>query len=185
MEGNQQSFCTHCGQNLREGDLFCPACGTRVPTADPHMAEAEKAQVREGIQRQLRWAAMLMLVYSIPFLILGIYVLVDMNSLVDALMGNPQFVEYSGFTREEVVVYFQYAGFMYIVSSLCGIGSAVLCWKGTKFWFAVILCIMSIIIGGAGFLAIFMGLFAFWMILSGKLGFEEYSEKLEQALEQI
>ena len=36
--------------------------------------------------------------------------------------------------------------------------------------------------GTAGFIALFMGIMAFWMIMAGKLGFKEYGEKLDSQL---
>lgn len=185
MLTEEQRFCTYCGQNLSGNARFCPSCGTKVPSDDPAVAEAEKAKIKDSLGNQLNWAAVLMLVYSVPFLIFGLYLLIDLNSIVDILMADPNFVEMYGFSREEVTQYFNYAVFAYLASSICGIVSAVLCWKRMHYWVALILCIFSVFTGAAGFLALFMGLFAFWMILAGRIGFSEYSDKLDEELAQM
>ena len=63
--------------------------------------------------------------------------------------------------------------------------SSVLCWKRTKYWIAVILCIVSMFTGAMGLFALFMGMFAFWTILTSKLAFVEYQDQLEGELDKI
>ena len=68
---------------------------------------------------------------------------------------------------------------------MCGIVASVLCWKKTKYWFALILCIVSMFTGAMGLFALFMGMFSFWIILTSKLAFVEYQDQLEEELSKI
>ena len=185
---DNQNFCEKCGQYLNEGAAFCPACGARVPGRSPEQIEAEREQVRSVMASRLKWAAMMMLVYSIPFLVLGIYISVSLDSIVSELINNPSYESYMeliGLFETELHTLLQQCGLMFIVSSVCGILSSVLCFKRRLYWVAVILCILSFIIGSTGFFALFMGLGAFWLLLSSKLAFDEYSDKLDEELAKI
>ncbi len=189
MESNDsQSFCTYCGQFLDTDVRFCPGCGTRVPGRNPDDVQQERQVVKDALDRQLRWAAYMMLVYSIPFLLIGLYVIIVADELAEVLMNDPTFrgyIDYYGFTIDDVRGYFEYAGFAYLTSSIFGIASAFLCMKRARFWLATLLCILSVLSGVAGFFALFLGLFAFWFIISARLGFKEKEEELNAALDQI
>lgn len=186
--GEAQNFCTHCGHVLTADQRFCPECGTRVPGRNPEAVQQEKADIKYGIGRQLVWAAALMLIYSVPFLVVGIYVALSAESMTDMMFDDPtilSYIEQYGFTRQDVLDYFEVASIAYIISSVCGIVSAYLCYTKQHFWPALILCVVSVMTGVAGFVALFMGLFAFWLILSGKMGFKEYESELDSELSKI
>ena len=94
---------------------------------------------------RMYWAVALMLIYSIPFLIIGVYLAVDLDSIVNMLMTDPlyaDYVDYYGWTYDQLHDVLYYASFAYILSSVCGIVSSVLCWKRTQYWVALILCIV-------------------------------------------
>ena len=185
---DNQNFCIQCGQVLAADAKFCPACGARVPGRNPEQVEAEKQEIRDVMKARLNWAVALMLIYSIPFLIIGIYILVDLDGLVNMIMTDPlyaDYVDYYGWTASQLTDVFEVAGYAYILSSVCGIVSSVLCWKRTKYWIAVILCVMSMFTGAMGLFALFMGMFAFWTILTSKLAFAEYQDQLEGELDKI
>lgn len=185
---NNQKFCTRCGKQLGQDVTFCPDCGLRVPGMAPEQVEQERGMVREILDSRLKWAAAMMLIYSIPFLILGVYIAVGVDGFVDELFTNPayaDYVDFYGLTPDEVTEICQYVSIMYVVSSICGIVSAVLCLKKRMYWVASIFCVLSFLLGCVGFFALFMGLGAFWLIMTSKLGFQEYSEKLDAELEKI
>ena len=185
---DNQNFCVQCGELLAPEAKFCPACGTRVPGRNPEQVEAEKQAVRDVMKSRLNWAIALMLIYSVPFLIIGIYISVDLDGLANMIMTDPMYadiVDYYGLTYDEVHDVFQVAGYAYILSSLCGIVASVLCWKRSMYWVALILCIVSMFTGAMGLFALFMGMFAFWTILTSRLAFNEYSEQLEDELSRI
>lgn len=185
---DNQNFCYHCGHSLTPEQRFCPECGTRVPGRNPEAAEQEKAAIKEAVGKQIKWAAIMMLVYSIPFLVIGVYIAVAADSMTDLIWNDPNtqsYIEQYGLSYDEIHAYFQYASIVYIISSLCGIASAYLCLKRQHFWPALILCILSFLTGAAGFIALFIGILAFWMILAGKMGFKEYEEKLDEQLSRI
>lgn len=187
MEDNQ-SFCTKCGTILSDGDKFCPSCGNRVPGRSPEQVEAEKNEIRSAMGRRLNWAVGIMLIYSIPLLILGIMILIDIDYMVDAIFNSPtyqSYIEYYGLTEADFHDALQIAGIMYIVSAVCGIGSSILCYKRTSYWIAIVLCLVSMFIGVAGFFVLFMGLFAFWIILTSKGCFSKYADQLDAELDKI
>ena len=185
---DNQNFCVHCGQTLAVDAKFCPACGTRVPGRNQEQVMEERQAVRDVVKSRLNWAVALMLIYSIPFLIIGAYLLVDLDGIVNMIMTDPlyaDYVDYYGWTYDQLHEVFQYAGYAYILSSVCGIISAVLCYRKTMYWVALILCIVSMFTGAMGLFALFMGMFAFWIILTSRLGFREYQDQFEEELNRI
>ena len=101
---DNQNFCVQCGELLAPEARFCPACGTRVPGRNPEQVEAEKQAVRDVMKARLNWAIALMLIYSIPFLIIGIYISVDLDGLANMIMTDPlyaDFVDYYGLTYDQ------------------------------------------------------------------------------------
>ncbi|MDO5852791.1 MAG: zinc ribbon domain-containing protein [Thermoplasmata archaeon] len=188
MEEDTSGFCAHCGHYLKDGERFCPECGTRVPAADPEEAARERAEVKEAVGRQLRWASIILLVYSIPFLALGIAFLLFSDGIADYVFSDGAFdsyIEYYGFTQDEVRTYLQYSALAFLASGLCGIASAALCWKRTRYWLAVVLCILSVFAGSTGLLSLFLGLLAFWMVIVSKPAFREYEGRLDEELSRI
>lgn len=187
MEDNQ-NFCIHCGEILATDAKFCPKCGARIPGRNQEQVEEEKQAVRDGMKYRLYWAIALMLIYSIPFLIIGIYLMVDLDGIVNMIMTDPlyaDYVDYYGWTYDQLTDVFQIASYAYILSSVCGIISAALCWKRRFYWVALVLCIISMFTGAMGLFALFMGMFAFWTILTSKLAFQEYQDQLEGELSKI
>ena len=167
MEDNQ-NFCVQCGQTLADDAKFCPACGARVPGRNPEQVEQERQAVRDVMKYRMYWAVALMLIYSIPFLIIGVYLAVDLDSIVNMLMTDPlyaDYVDYYGWTYDQLHEVLYYASFAYILSSVCGI--------------------VSMFTGAMGLFALFMGMFAFWTILTSKLSFREYEDQLEGELNKI
>ena len=159
MEADNQNFCTRCGHVLSESARFCPECGARVPGRNPEQVEEEKQAIRSAMDRQLRWAAILMLIYSIPFLVIGVYTALSIDSMTDLVVNDPNFSSYAdmyGLTYDEVHEYFEYAGYAFILSSVLGLVSALCCWKRSHFWVALVFCVLSVFTGAAGFVAMFM-----------------------------
>lgn len=184
---DNQNFCVKCGQVLSESDKYCPACGARVPGRSPEQVEAEKQLIRDSMSSRLNWAVALMLIYSIPFIIIGIWIMADLNGIVDTIWTDPlyaDYIDYYGLTQTEIHDLFYWASITYIISSICGIVSAVLCYKRIVYWGAVLLCLISMFTGAAGLFALFMGLFAFWIIITSRPIFSKYTDELDQFLEE-
>ena len=187
MEEKKQ-FCTRCGRYLEQGVSFCPDCGLRVPGRSQEQIEEEKAQVRSAMNTRLKWAGIMMLVYSIPFLIIGIYIFVCLDGFVNELFTNPayaDYVDFYGLTQDEMTAFLKYVALIYIASSACGIVSSILCFKRRLYWVAMVLCVMSFLMGTMGFFGLFIGLGAFWMLMSSKLCFEEYSDRFDDEFSKI
>ena len=144
--------------------------------------------VREFMDKRLKWCTILMLIYSVPFLFIGIWYNLNAADLAQTLMTDPLYkdvVDMFELTYQEAVDSYEVVGIAYILSAIFGFISAFLCWKKRMFWVATITCLLSLITGVAGFFAIFVGLITLWMIFSSKLAFAEYSEQYEEALESI
>ena len=188
MEADNQNFCTRCGHLLSDSARFCPECGARVPGRNPEQVEEEKQAIRSAMDRQLRWAAILMLIYSIPFLVIGVYTVFNVDAMADLVVNDPNFSSYAeayGLTYDEVCEYFEYAGYAFILSSVLGLISALCCWKRSHFWVALVFCVLSVFTGAAGFVAMFMGLIALWMIIVARGRFVEYEKNFEEILSKI
>lgn len=91
MEADNQNFCTRCGHMLSESARFCPECGARVPGRNPEQVEEEKQAIRSAMDRQLRWAAILMIIYSVPFLVIGVYTAFSVESMAASWSTIPTF----------------------------------------------------------------------------------------------
>ena len=133
-------------------------------------------------------AAILMIIYSVPFLVIGVYTAFSVESMADLVVNDPNFSSYAdayGLTYDEVCEYFEYAGYAFILSSVLGLISALCCWKRSHFWVALVFCILSVFTGAAGFVAMFMGLIALWMIIAARGRFVEYEKNFEEILSKI
>ncbi len=185
---DQYEFCTQCGAKLSPNTRYCPECGTRVPGRNPELVEAEKEAIRTSLRSRPRWAGWLMLIYGIPLLCLGLYYLIDAQSITDMFWQNPTFVEQMnalGITMADFEQYLVYLGTAWIISGASGIISAALCFYRRFYYAALALCIVSAILAVSGFLALFFGLISFWIILSSKGGFKEFEDEVEKELNSI
>lgn len=188
MSDDVRNFCTRCGHMLSDGTRFCPECGLRVPGANPEQVEEERQAIRDAMGRQLRWATAVMVIYSVPFLVLGIYAATNIGSMTDLIVNDPNFSGYAdmyGLTYDEVYSYFEYAALGFIASSVCGLVCAVCCWRRAHFWAAFLLCMAAILLGSMGFISMFLGFIALWLIIGSKPGFREYSDRLEEELSRM
>ena len=184
MVEDNQKFCVKCGAPLSADDKFCSGCGARVPGRNPEQVAAEKDAINQMVSKRLIWPAILMLIYAIPFLIIGIYFLVDSEGIVNMLMDDSNWAEL-GLSYDETVDMVDFWTVAYLASSVCGIASAAMCLTRRFYWAAIVLCFISMFTGAAGFLALLFGLFAFWQILVSKMSFKEYSDELEAELNRI
>lgn len=183
---NQERFCEKCGINLGDNARFCPSCGFRIPGRNQEEIAKEKEMIRETAHIRSKWAGYLMLIYSLPLLVLGIYYFADAGGLASTLWNNPttnqQFVEW-GLVYDDIVKYLQYFGIGWLVTGISGIASAVLCIKRQHYYIALFLCIVSVLFSVTGFFTLIIGLIAFWFVISSAIGFKENEEKLEKILE--
>lgn len=185
---DQIEFCTQCGAKLSLNTKYCPECGNRVPGRNPEAVEADKEMVRTALRSRLSWAGFMMLIYGLPLLIMGLYYFIDAQGITDMLWQNSTFVEQMkelGITQAEFEQYVVYLGTAWIISGASGVISAALCFRRKGYYPALVLCIVSAILAVSGVFAFFLGLIAFWVILSSKAGFKEYAEKLEEELQVI
>ncbi len=168
------AFCTRCGRNLSEIDRYCPECGMKVPGRTPEEDKAEEEAIKGALSTRLNIAVAMILIYSIPLLIVGLYILVDASTISDALF--PTYQEHFGYTQDEMDLLVKWSGYSCIISSVLGIAAAALSYKRRAYWAAVFLCIVSMFSGVLGFLALFMGMIAFWLILTSKPLFDAEKE---------
>lgn len=160
------NFCTRCGRSLSPNDIFCPECGFRVAKPDPEEQKAAETAMFDAMSSRLKIGVAMMLIYAIPMLILGLYILVDAATITDVLYGAYQ--EYAGVTEEEIDQLVKWAGYAYLISGVTGCAASALCLKTKAYWVAVTLCIMSMFTGVMGLFALFMGMISFWIVLTSK-----------------
>lgn len=184
---SEQSFCEKCGVRINADAHFCPSCGYRIPGRNEEEVAKERQFVRDMVLNRAKWAGYLMLIYGIPLIIVGVYYFVASDSIANAIWNDPtahqQLVDW-GLTFDDVTNYLSYWGIGWLVSGIAGICSAVLCIKRVHYIPAVILCIVSVIFSITGFLSLIIGLIAFWLVISSRLGFKEYEDKLDEIVEQ-
>lgn len=180
-----EEFCVKCGVKLSKDAYFCPSCGYHVPGKEEAEKAAERNYLINMFQSHAKWAGYLMLIYGIPLLILGLYYLFDSNGIANSLWNDSnihqQLVDW-GITYDELVKYLQYWGAGWLISGVAGILSAVLCIKRRSYILALILSMISVVFAITGFITFLIGLIAFWLVASSKLGFEEYKDDLEEFL---
>ncbi|MCK9322396.1 MAG: zinc-ribbon domain-containing protein [Candidatus Methanomethylophilaceae archaeon] len=185
---DHSEFCTQCGAKLNSNNHFCPECGAGVPGMNPEKVKAEKEAIRESIKGRLGWAGIMILVYSVPFLIMGLYYLFDSTSIANALWNNStihQQLINMGWTFENLKDYLMYFGAGWLISGATGIIAAVACFKRTNYYVAMIFCLISALFAITGIFAFLLGFLAFWFIMSSKLGFKENEAELEEQLNTI
>lgn len=138
----------------------------KVPGRTTEEDKAEAEAVNSLLSKRLNIAVALILIYSIPLLLLGLYILIDASTISDALF--PTYEEHFGYTHDEMDLLVEWTGYTCIISSVLGIVAAALSYKRRAYWVAVFLCIVSMFTGVLGLLALFMGMVAFWLILTSK-----------------
>ena len=165
-------FCERCGRKLSPQDKFCPECGMMVAN---DTSSGDALFMEEAFQRmesRLNLASFMMLIYAIPLLFVGIYILIDSATIADTLFSIYQ--EYAGVTESELDQYVKWVGYTCLASGVMGTVSAALCYKRCAFWAALFTCILSTFTGVFGFLALMLGMISFWLILSGKPVFDKH-----------
>ncbi len=185
---SNSSFCEECGENLADGVKFCPKCGTRVPGRSPEQVVAEKESIRSALYSRLQWSGILALIVGLPLLFIGIYILVDINEILNFLITDPYtsaLIKEYGLSEEELRSIVTYAGNIAIVSGVCNVLSAILCFIRRYYILAIILCFVGAITAISGFFMLLIGLLAFWFMLSSKLAFKEKEAELEEVLQNI
>lgn len=174
MEQAGDRFCTRCGCIAEDGATRCPECGAWL---DGAAARAELERIRTLYGRQLRRACIIMLVYSVPVLMLGTVCLVSTDALADAVAGSSSLrylLGESWDTAADAASGLRGMAPELVISGVCGLGCAVLVGLRRRFWIAMLLCSVSIIVGPSGILWLFLEFLAFWMIMSARYGFREY-----------
>jgi len=174
------NFCPACGKNVEPGTPYCPACGARLnDPASEKMEMTEKAQAERkmGSDRTVI-AAVLMLVYSVPMLLMGVYFFADAGGLAHEIFTSPSLTSSVdqiialGYDEAWLASIIEITGILMILSGAVGVFAAVLAFM-KKFWvLAIILCIMSALIGIVTLFGLILGLIAFWMLYKAKPVFE-------------
>jgi len=169
------NFCPVCGKNLPPDTSYCPACGNRLddPVAEKREAEVEKKMGRERITI----AAVLLLLYSIPMVILGIWLYVSSGNLAHEIFTNPDFASLidmlvsEGETEASLASSIGLVGMLSIFAGSIGVAAAILAFMRKVWIIALILCMLSAIVGTVTLFGLIMGLIAFYMLYKAKPAF--------------
>jgi len=169
---DEVNFCPACGKNVPPGTQYCPACGSCLSDQVPERRETE-AEKRMGADRT-KIAAILILIYSMPLILFGIYFYVAAGDLTNEIFSNPRFVELVApyYTPGALESFIQLMGLASIIAGSIGVVTAILALM-RKFWvLTIILCIMSALIGALTLFGLILGLIAFWMLYKARPVFE-------------
>jgi len=166
------NFCPACGKNVSPETPYCPACGARLndPISEKRETEAEK---KMGADR-ITIAAVLMLAYSIPLILVGIFFYVSAGNLSSEIFSDPSLAAMLApyYTEASFTSFIELMGILSIIAGSIGVAAAVISLM-RKFWaLAIILCILSALIGGLTLFGLILGLIAFWMLYRAKPVFE-------------
>jgi len=169
---DELNFCPACGKSVPPGTQYCPACGNCLTDQVQERRETE-AEKRMGADR-IKIAAILILIYSIPLILFGIYFYVAAGDLTNELFSNPDFAAIVApyYTPAALESFIELMGLASIIAGSIGVVTAILAFL-RKFWvLTIILCIMSALIGALTLFGLILGLIAFWMLYKARPVFE-------------
>jgi len=170
------NFCPACGKNVPSGTTYCPVCGCCLGDPGSEIRE-EAAEKRMGAER-ITIAAVLILMYSIPMVLVGIWTFVSAGSASNTLFNDPNFSWYAdmlisyGYTASSLTSLIEAVGLMAIVAGSVGVAAAVLALTRRLWIIAMMLCMLSAIIGTVTLFGLILGLIAFWMLYRARPAFE-------------
>jgi hypothetical protein len=170
------NFCPVCGKNVPPGTTYCPACGCRLGDPASEMRE-EVAEKRMGVER-ITIATVLILIYSIPMVLLGIWIFISAGSASNIIFNDPDFAWYAdqlisyGYTASSLTSLIEAVGLMAIVAGSVGVAAAVLALTRRLWIIAMMLCMLSALIGTVTIFGLILGLIAFWMLYRARPAFE-------------
>ena len=169
------NFCPACGRNVSPGTEFCPACGMRL--SGPAEVSVTAVTEKKGRDR-INIAVALILLYSVPLIFLGLYVLVNAAAIAEMLFkfyeDTPVYsvlTEY--YTVETMTAFLKQTAAAAIAGGAAGITSAVLALKRRLWAPTILLCLMSAGIAIMSLIGLVMGLIAFWLLYKAKPAFAD------------
>jgi len=169
-------FCPACGRKVESGTPYCPACGNRLndPVSERREAQAE----RKTDSDRITVAAILILVYSVPQVLLGAILFANAGSLAHMIYTDPDLASLladlisAGFGEAWMASVFEIAAVLMIISGSMGVVAAVLAFT-RKFWvLTVVLCILSALMGFATLFGLIIGIIAFLMLYKARSAFD-------------
>ncbi|MDR0791632.1 MAG: zinc-ribbon domain-containing protein, partial [Methanomassiliicoccaceae archaeon] len=145
------NFCPSCGKNLDHGATYCPACGTHL--SDPGAKSVEKEiEIRAGNDRT-KVAAALIFLYSVPLVLIGIYLYVIAQEVVDMIFTDPAYADSLamlidlGYTEASFMSIMTWVAAVPMIAGAIGLVAGALALMRKAYTLTMILCLVSAVIG--------------------------------------
>ena len=159
------NFCPSCGKELPSGATYCPQCGNSMggPAADTGNEQFEKGKNLE----RAKIAGVLILINGIILIALGLWIYVDAAEIMrQAVDAYPElFVDLDVGAITSVM---ESMGIAAVLFGIAGLVSAGLTFARKLWPVALVLCLLSALVGIFSLIGIVLGLIAFWLILKAK-----------------
>ena len=159
------NFCPACGKDLPPGATYCPACGNSMgaPAADPMNEQFERGKSLE----RAKIAGVLILINGIILIALGFWIYVDAAEMVrQTVEMYPEL--FVGVDADAMVSLIETMGIAAVIFGAVGIVSAGLAFARRLWPVAMVLCLLSALVGVFSLIGIVLGLIAFWMMMKAK-----------------
>lgn len=179
----ESKFCTGCGKNLEPGMQFCPQCGKVVAGSDAEAAFKQEmgdaAKAWNSINRT--WLMFFLLVYAIPVVVGGLYVLFDSSSLADSVWASAEFQKWIenhdlNYTIDDVRGYIEMAAALMTLSGVFAFVSCGCIYKKRKWLVAVICCSIAAVLCFWSVFGMIVGFLVAWIIVGSKQLFDDRSD---------
>lgn len=181
------NFCTRCGENVSPEALYCPACGAPIEgraAADGRTPEQVlDARIAES---RMYWILMLLIIYAIPAICVGIYLIVNKGAIANILMADQSFsqamAEY-GITADALLNYLNVVGIIALISGISAAVSTALVYKRRYWLVAVSACALASFLCIGSIFGFIIGLIVTWMIFVSKDCFDVQAPPSEETSE--
>ena len=172
------SFCTRCGERVSEEALYCPSCGCPIEgRVDPKLdgMSVQQFMEKEIIDSKVKFNTMLLLIYGIPVILMGIYMLFRLDQLTSILLADSMvqeaMVQYS-LTSADITAALKYMGILITVSGSLALVAAY-CVYNRKFWIVAVICTATAsVLFTMSIFGLLIGLLVTWSIIGLKPYFD-------------
>lgn len=178
-------FCPYCGRKFSEQRAVCNECGCRIPGVIIRLSEPQKEKIRTDLRNYSKLAGYILIAYSVPLLIMGLCRVISSQGLVDFIWyapGTASVAERWDFTMDDLKYYVDSLGIGWALSGVTGVVAAMVCFARRYYWVALLFITASVIFSTTGVFTLFMGMVAYWYLLSSKFAFAEYTALLEEEI---
>lgn len=171
--GTESKFCTRCGKNVSPEAQFCSECGAPIEgsRADVEIRQATNDYQTMVTESRRTWVILLMVIFSVPAIICGAYLAVNVSQIMSILIQNADYISWAdayGITPAMTESSLNYFAYLMIASGAC-VAVATVCVVMRRYWFvAVGLTFLGSLLFCGSIFGILIGLLVTWMVYSMK-----------------